>query len=83
MNSAELFNCGHRPKWQVNYDIGNGLSERMNVCDNCYSDIRNDCFRLYEIQKILINNKKSLEHEAKLSAGSSSSITIVDGAMIE
>ena len=66
----------------MTYDIGNSSTEEIHVCKDCYADPQNDCFRLYEIQKVLINDKKSLELEGRLSTGSSSSTSGVEGAAI-
>lgn len=47
-------NPKHIPKWLVNYDIGYNKSEEILVCNECYVDPSDDCFRLYEISRVLL-----------------------------
>lgn len=56
MTKSFIFRCSsnHDSDWLIEYDIGNKKTERMLVCNDCYSNPENPGFRLYVISKILV-----------------------------
>jgi|APSaa5957512535_1039671.scaffolds.fasta_scaffold12997_1 hypothetical protein len=57
MNS-DYKQCCHKtePSLLVTYDIGHDSTEQILVCDNCYNDETDDCFRCFEISKVDVTN---------------------------
>jgi hypothetical protein len=83
MTSPPKCSRDHRTNWLILYDVGKNQTEQILVCDDCYTDPTNDCFRLYEIQKILINDKKILELEDRFQSRPSGSTSVIEGVTIE
>jgi len=57
--SSEIPRCktNHAPSWIVVYDIGKNKTEEILVCNNCFDNPQNDCFRLFVISKKSIHRE--------------------------
>ena len=51
MTENKIFGRDHLPNWLVTYDIGRNKTEQVFVCDNCFENPDNDCFRLFVVSK--------------------------------
>jgi len=49
--NKSIYGCGHPPKWLVTYDIGRNKTEQLFVCDDCFENPDDDCFRLFVVSK--------------------------------
>lgn len=49
----KIFKCStkHEPTWLITYDIGYDKTEKIWVCNECYSNTNNSSFRQYVISK--------------------------------
>lgn len=57
-----IFKCSfeHVADWLITYDIGNDRTEKMLVCNGCYSNPDDPSFRLYVISKESVNPETNL-----------------------
>jgi len=57
--SVQKCKLDHIPKWLVVYDIGKDKTEEILVCESCFTDPDNDCFRSYILAKEEITGETS------------------------